>query len=231
MRRLELTGQKFGKLTVITESYDLRRKKESRWTCICECGKTINVTGWHLRCGKVNSCGCIRIKNDLTGKIFARWTVISYDGKEKWLCRCVCGTENSVLSSTLIRGTSKSCGCVHILNDSQYAERKKKKIFENIRKEENGCWTWLSYKNDRGYGTTNFRNHKGIRVNRLVWTLCNGEIPFGIYVCHKCDNPSCCNPEHLFLGTHEENMKDMALKGRACQGENSHLNKKNRRKS
>ena len=66
--------------------------------------------------------------------------------------------------------------------------------------------------------------------------LCNcgvkrkGEIPSSLFVLHNCDNRKCINPEHLFLGTNEENMLDMKLKGRACQGTDSHLHKTRRNK-
>lgn len=60
-----------------------------------------------------------------------------------------------------------------------------------------------------GRGTGNVLAH------RLAWELENGPVPDGMYVCHSCDRPSCCNPAHLFLGSQRENMADMAVKGRA----------------
>jgi hypothetical protein len=76
-----------------------------------------------------------------------------------------------------------------------------------------GCWEWCGARHKYGYGE--IRNgKKGVRVSRKAYELWVGPIPHGIKVCHRCDNPPCCNPEHLFLGTHKENIEDAARKGR-----------------
>jgi hypothetical protein len=82
---------------------------------------------------------------------------------------------------------------------------------------ENDCWLWQGPTVGRGYGKVGFRG-KTARAHRVMWELANGEIPAGLYVCHKCDIPSCINPDHLFLGTADENNKDMAQKGRSASG-------------
>ena len=79
---------------------------------------------------------------------------------------------------------------------------------------ESTCWEWLNCINNWGYGEL-MVNRKKYRAHRFAWELVNGQIPSGLLVLHKCDNPKCCNPKHLFLGTHKDNMKDMAEKGRA----------------
>jgi hypothetical protein len=66
---------------------------------------------------------------------------------------------------------------------------------------------------NNGYGVVD-RKGKRIGAHRMAWMLTNGEISKGLHCCHRCDNPKCCNPSHLFLGTNAENMRDMFNKGR-----------------
>jgi hypothetical protein len=64
-----------------------------------------------------------------------------------------------------------------------------------------------------GYGTIRL-SRRDVGAHRVAWTLTNGPIPAGLVVCHRCDNPPCCNPEHMFIGTQRDNLADMFAKGR-----------------
>jgi hypothetical protein len=86
-------------------------------------------------------------------------------------------------------------------------------FYSRIVESSNGCYEWSGYCKKTGYGWVMF-NGRNWLAHRLVWTLKNGPIPVGICVCHKCDNPKCCNVDHLFLGTVLENIEDMIKKGR-----------------
>lgn len=98
------------------------------------------------------------------------------------------------------------------------------------RNGPNGCWIWKSANNGAGYGKFYVKDSGKvpyIYAHRLSWELANGPIQNGLWVLHKCDNPSCINPEHLFLGTQTDNMQDAAHKGRIKQrawplGEGNH---------
>ncbi len=84
-----------------------------------------------------------------------------------------------------------------------------------IYPELGDCWENTShYKDSYGYPYIR-RNGKKSNISRYVWRLRFDPIPRGMCICHKCDNPKCINPEHLFLGTHKDNSQDMARKGRA----------------
>lgn len=76
----------------------------------------------------------------------------------------------------------------------------------------NGCWVWSRSRGGGGYGKVRW-NHRQWLVHRVAWTLIFGPIPKGKQVLHKCDNPPCFNPTHLFLGTQKENIADMMAKG------------------
>jgi len=79
--------------------------------------------------------------------------------------------------------------------------------------KKDGCWEWAACTNESGYGIFH-TGKKTDRAHRVSWILTNGEIPSGLFVCHKCDNPPCTNPDHLFLGTNKDNVDDMIAKGR-----------------
>lgn len=81
------------------------------------------------------------------------------------------------------------------------------------RRGPDECWPWSGSRKPRGYGhfIIGRRDHN---AHRLAYELANGPITDGMHVLHSCDNPPCCNPAHLFLGTHTDNMHDMRLKSR-----------------
>jgi hypothetical protein len=75
------------------------------------------------------------------------------------------------------------------------------------------CWPWIRYRTKDGYGQ--FTLYGRLRyAHRFAWEVTNGPVPEGMEVCHQCDNPPCCNPAHLFLGSQEDNVRDMIAKRR-----------------
>lgn len=89
-----------------------------------------------------------------------------------------------------------------------------------------GCWEWAMAVSEQGYGVAAVGQKKA-SSHRIAYAAFVADIPAGINVCHRCDNPSCCNPEHLFLGSQKDNIQDCIRKGRKAdkRGERHHLSK------
>ncbi len=150
------------------------------------------------------------------GERFGKLIAIKYIPDKKYLCKCDCGNEKIIRTCSLIQGYTQSCGCIYSIERESYDEDMKKKLLSSIEISDNGCWIWIKSKHKQGYGNFPYKS-KVYLAHRISWTLFKGQIPNGLLVCHNCpkgDNPSCCNPDHLFLGNDKINSLDALSKGR-----------------
>ena len=104
-------------------------------------------------------------------------------------------------------------GLIEIKNSIFY------RLFSNIEIADNNCWIWQNSLRN-GYGVISI-NRKNESCHKVSYNIFKGEINNGLFVCHTCDNPKCINPDHLFLGTHSDNMIDAYQKGRINVPDNS----------
>jgi hypothetical protein len=145
------------------------------------------------------------------GKRFEKLVVIAYVGGGNdalWRCLCDCGKETVATGSNLRAGRNPSCGCIK-RRQTDLVTRVKRKVTV----KENGCWIWND--NYRGQTTLGGRSGRRVKVHRALYEATHGPIPDGLLVCHNCpggDNPHCVNPDHMFLGTHADNMNDFLRK-------------------
>lgn len=102
-------------------------------------------------------------------------------------------------------------------SDAEYLERLK----SLLKVVPRGCWEKQGFRHPEGYGAMYFRG-KQYRSHVLMYMLAVGPIPKGVCVLHRCDNPPCCNPDHLWLGTRGDNLRDMAKKGRHQEQQKTH---------
>lgn len=133
--------------------------------------------------------------------------------KIKSICK-ECGNEFLVRNYQLKIGTGLYCShkCA---SKNQKVESLENRFWKLIdKKEENECWAFLGSKNKDGYGRMSKGNSKLDSAHRISYELHKGIIPEDMVVMHICDNPSCCNPKHLVLGTQNDNIQDMISKGR-----------------
>lgn len=127
-KMIDMTGQKFNRLTAIKPSYYNEKKRIWVWEFKCDCGKTHFARGTDARTGHIKSCGCLRLDtlramtpynfDDITGKIFYRLTVIkrvnrTTKNSSRWLCKCECGKYKEVDRGNLVTGQIQSCGCLN----------------------------------------------------------------------------------------------------------------------
>lgn len=141
--RIDLTGKKFGKLTVLNEDYS-GGKAGRIWTCTCECGNTTKATCAALRNGGKKSCGCIQ-RYDLTGQKINMLTVLKKikrkDGRHYYECLCECGGKSTAKGSDLRKKKTISCGCYRRITSSingkntrkEFGVAAKSRIYERYR--------------------------------------------------------------------------------------------------
>jgi hypothetical protein len=121
-----------------------------------------------------------------------------------------CGRAFLALPRYVNQGLARFCSrrCIHAV--TSLAE-----YFQRYAQPAEGCWLWKGSISDKGYGCVHLSSpRQKLYAHRLSWMAHFGPIPDGLHVLHHCDNPPCVNPSHLFLGTHQDNMRDMVEKRR-----------------
>ena len=167
----DLTGQMFGRLTVIAK--DTNVYKRTSWLCQCSCGRTKTVQSRYLKSGKVQSCGCLKqeksFHNDYTGMRFGKLTVIGpsdrrdNNGSLYFLCKCDCGKITEVTKSGLLSGNNISCGCAW--------EENKKSICTRLKTEDGTSVDLLKNRKYRNDNTSGFRGVNKTKDGRYRVTI------------------------------------------------------------
>jgi hypothetical protein len=139
------------------------------------------------------------------------------------LCMCGCGQKTSIAKLTdrhnsEIKGQPMKYISGH--NVTRYYKSIEDRFWASCPKgAPDSCWEWKGHRQPKGYGSIH-QSHKVHMAHRIAYEIHFGPIPDNTQVLHKCDNPPCCNPNHLFLGSIADNMTDKTAKQRQARGEN-----------
>lgn len=234
-------GQLVGSLIFISRIPPAQKGGNPKGKFMCVCGKEFITRINAVEIGKTKSCGCFRptmVRNPKkiyeSGQIINNIIYVSdapykpnFPRKANLICHC--GNKFITAISSIESKMTKSCGC----STSQFHKEKsgfpektipnlteedKKRFWSKVAVTENDdkCWSWEA--TGKRYGSFSIKG-SSFKSNRVTYFLSYNIDPKEFSVMHTCDNPKCCNPKHLSLGTHLENMQDMAKKGRAFKGE------------
>lgn len=143
--------------------------------------------------------------NTQKNNISSKWPSRNNITDIKKQCKCGCGT---LILNHDNRGRLRYWAKGHSTKEPIEVS-----FFKKLKKTKT-CWIWTGCKLKSGYGQIGRHGGPYYQTHRLSWIIANGPIPDNLQVLHRCDNPPCCNPDHLFLGTHDDNMKDKVIKNR-----------------
>ena len=171
---VDLSGKRFGRLTVLSREKNNNYGKTC-WLCNCDCGNLVVVTANKLLGGNTRSCGCLvkdtakNMADDLTKKKFGRLTALyatnkrSKSGSIYWHCVCDCGNEIDVVQSSLVHGSTISCGC--------YLQEIKDSIHDTLTFVDDTCVDWLRKRKNRKDNTSGFRGVRQIKNGKWSATI------------------------------------------------------------
>lgn len=180
-RKINISGQRFGMLTVIEEFGRYEKNRAILWNCLCDCGNYRIALQYDLTHGKATNCGCQTNQIDITGKKFGKLIAIKKDETKKghgvfYICECDCGNIVSIQRTNLLNGISHSCGCLSVEKSTTHG-LSNTRIYSIYQGMLQRCYNKndeKNYKNYGGRGITVCKEWKADFMNFYNWAIENG---------------------------------------------------------